>query len=253
MFFLLSKILNFLFSPFNWLMLLVVVALVSKSPLRKRRFAIISIAWFLFFSNPYIIHQLVLKWQYPKKEMAAGEQYHTGIVLAGFVSFDFSEKKAFYGAAADRFIQTVELYKTGHIKKVMISGGSGSLLHQEFKEADFVREEFIKMGIPASDIISENQSRNTFENARNSKQVLDSLHIPGPYLLITSALHMRRSQAVFTKAGMQTVPYPANFTEIDNPVGFADAIIPSENPFDKWEKLLREVVGLWVYKWTGKA
>ncbi len=253
MFFILSKILSFVLSPFNWLMLFIVLALLTKNIKRKKRLTVVSIAWFLFFSNPFIIHHCTLGWQEPRKELAANDTYPAGIVLAGFVSFNFEENRGYYGTAADRFIQAVELYKTGHIKKLMISGGSGSLFKQQYKEADFVKQEFIKMGVPAEDIIAENQSRNTFENARNSKLILDSLKIPGPYLLITSAMHMKRSKAVFKKAGLAVVPYPANFAEIDNPVGFADAVIPTEDAFDGWEKLLKEVVGLWVYKWTGKA
>ncbi|MFZ1530423.1 MAG: YdcF family protein [Ferruginibacter sp.] len=253
MFFILSKLLSFLLSPFNWLLLFIVLALFTKKAVRKKRLTILSIAWFLLFSNPFIIHHATLGWQEPKKELATNETYKVGIVLAGFVSFNFKENKGYYGTAADRFIQAVELYKTGHIKKLMISGGSGSLFKQQYKEADFVKQEFMKMGVPAEDIITENQSRNTFENARNSKLILDSMQLPGPYLLITSAMHMKRSKAVFKKAGLAIVPYPANFAEIDNPVGFADAIIPTEDAFDGWEKLLREMVGLWVYKLTGKA
>lgn len=234
-------------------MLFIAWALLTKKANRKKRLGILSIAWFLFFSNPFIILQCTLGWQEPKKELAANETYSVGIVLAGFVSFNFKENKAYFGTASDRFIQAVELYKTGHIKKLMISGGSGSLFYQQYKEADFVKQEFIKMGVPEADIIAENQSRNTFENARNSKLILDSLKITGPYLLITSAMHMKRSKAVFKKAGMPVIPYPAHFAEIDNPVGFADAIIPSEDAFDGWEKFLKEMVGLWVYKLTGKA
>ncbi len=253
MFFVFSKLIYFFISPFNWLLVLAIIALISKDPKKKKRWIIISFCWFLLFSNPYLVHRLTLNWQAKQKTFSNGEQYETGILLAGFVGFEYKSKQGFYGGASDRFIQAVRLYKIGKIKKILITGGSGSILRQQYKEADFVKEQLQEMGIPAADIISENQSRNTYENAINTKLVLDSLQLKGPYLLITSAMHMKRSQQVFTKAGLTTVAFPCNFNAIDNPQLFTDAISPSYKAFEGWDIFFKEVVGLLVYKMTGKA
>jgi uncharacterized SAM-binding protein YcdF (DUF218 family) len=253
MFFFLSKLLYFFISPFNWLLVFALITFFTKDQQRKRRRIIFCISWFLLFSNPYIIHKLSLNWQAKQKVLTTGEQYEAGILLAGFVSFEFKSKQGFYGGAADRFIQAVRLYKLGHIKKILISGGSGSVLRQEYKEADFVKDQLQQMGVAKEDILSENQSRNTYENAVYSKKLLDSLQLKGPYLLITSAMHMKRSQQVFTKVGLNTVAYPCNFTSMNNPQLFWEAITPSHRAFEGWDHYLKEVVGLLVYKMTGKA
>ncbi len=253
MFFILSKLLNFLISPFYWFLFFVAIALLDKNAKRKKRFAIIAVCWLIFFTNPFIIHQLTLAWQQPRKTLVQNENYSTGIVLAGFISFNYKDNQGYYGQASDRLIQALRLYKLGHIKKILISGGSGSLLKQNYKEADFVKAQLLDFGVAAQDIIAENKSRNTYENAINSKQILDSLHISQPYLLITSALHMKRSLKVFSKAGMHCVPYPANFIALDNPPDFASVLMPSSGAFTGWDLLLKEVVGLLVYKVTGKA
>ena len=253
MFFILSKILNFLISPFNWLLVFALICFIRKNQQKKRRWIIFTTCWFLFFSNPYIIYKLILNWQAPQKTFTVNEQYTAGILLAGFVGFEFKSKQGFYGAASDRFIQAVRLYKTGRIKKILITGGSGSIKRQEYKDADFVKEQLQEMGIPLADILSENQSRNTYENATNSKKLLDSLQIKGPYLLITSAIHMKRSQQVFIKAGLETVAYPCNYNAINNPQEFPGVIVPSTTSFYNWDIYLKEVAGLLVYKLTGKA
>lgn len=253
MFFIISKLLYFFISPFNWLLIFALLAFFIKDQKRKKRWIIISTCWFLLFSNPFIIQKLMLNWQAERKTLAAGEQYQTGILLAGFVGFEFKNKQGFYGAASDRFIQAVRLYKLGHIKKILITGGSGSIWRQQYKEADFVKEQLQEMGVAATDVLSENQSRNTYENAVNSKKLLDSLQIKGPYLLITSAVHMKRSQKVFTKAGIETIAYPCNFNTVNNPVSFINAVIPSYKSFENWDIFLKEAVGLLVYKLTGKA
>ncbi|MBX9782903.1 MAG: YdcF family protein [Chitinophagaceae bacterium] len=251
MFFILSKILYFFLSPFNWMLLLFLWWLLTKK--HRRRLGFVLIGMFLFFSNPYIIYKITIAGQEKQRILQPAEKYETGILLAGFVGFEFKTRQGFYGSAADRFIQAVRLYKLGHIKKIIITGGSGSLWRQQYKEADFVKQELITMGVAAQDVLSENQSRNTYENAINTKKLIDSLQLKPPFLLITSAMHMKRSQRVFAKAGLQTVAYPCNFSAIHNPQLFWNSIIPSYKAFEGWDIFFKEAVGLLVYKITGKA
>lgn len=253
MFFFFSKFFSFLLSPFNWLMIFIALAFVLRNETWKKRFKWIAVSWFLFFSNPFIIHNLNLSWQTPAVKMETGQVYDAGIVLGGFVQFNEKENQGHFSAASDRFLQAVRLYKLGHIKKILVSGGSGNPNRQEYKDADFAREQLLQFGIPSSDILTERNSRNTFESARFSKLILDSASIKTPVLLITSAMHMRRAQKVFTRAGLNITPYPAHFTEMDFPQEFIESITPSIDAMNGWKDLVREVVGLQVYKWTGKA
>jgi uncharacterized SAM-binding protein YcdF (DUF218 family) len=253
MFFILSKVLNFFLSPFNWLLLLTACVFLTKNKIRKKKLTVILGCLFLFFSNPYIIYKITMAWQAKPKTFAPTEQYQTGILLAGFVGFETKTEQGYYGSASDRFIQAVRLYKLGFIKKILITGGSGSIWRQQYKEADFVKDQLLQMGVAPTDVISENKSRNTYENAKNTKRILDSLQMKTNFLLITSAMHMKRSQQVFAKAGIVTTAYPCNFSAINNPQLFWNAIIPSYKAFEGWDQFLKEAVGLLVYKVTGKA
>lgn len=252
MFFILSKLLYFFIVPFNYLVIFVLLALFLKNPKWKKRFKWLALGWFIFFSNPFIVQQLSLQWQARAVQIKPGAVYEAGILVGGFVQYNHRENQAYFSNSSDRFIQTLRLYKLGHIKKIIVSGGSGKLFYAGLKDADFAKEQLLQMGVPEADIIIENESRNSFENARNSKKILDSLQIPGPYLLITSAMHIRRSLATFRHAGLAVEGYPANFTIMDFPQGMG-AIIPSVNAFNGWENLLKEVLGMAVYKITGKA
>jgi uncharacterized SAM-binding protein YcdF (DUF218 family) len=253
MFFIVSKTLSFFLSPFNILVLLTIWWCFTKKKIRKKRIGMITIILFLFFSNPYIIYKITLLWQVKRVYMQPHEKFEAGILLTGFMHFEKTTGLGYFGKASDRFIQTVLLYKAGNIKKIMVTGGSGSVFRQQYKEADFVQDELVKMGIPIQDIIIENQSRNTFENAQYTKKVLDSMKINAPYLLITSATHMRRSQQVFNNQGIITNPYPCDYNEIHEPQVFWESIFPSYKAFKNWEVFLKESVGLLVYKSTGKA
>ncbi len=255
MFFLLSKLLHFFIQPFNWLLLLTVWALVTRNQQRKRRLWIITGLLFLFFSNPWIIHKITLNWQAAEVTLQPGETYEAGILLTGFCAFNQKTGKGYFKGANDRFIQTVRLYKQGHIKKIIVSGGNSSILksRQTWKEADFIVEQLLQVGIPATDIYKDNRSRNTHENGLFSKQMIDSLKLPPPYLLITSATHIKRSLHVFNKVGLTAKPYPCNYTAIDDPFTFPTSLLPGPGAFDQWNTFMKENVGLLMYKLTGKA
>ena len=77
--------------------------------------------------------------------------------------------KITFGSRADRLLQTVALYKSGVIKKILVTSGSADLLDTKIKEADLVKVYLREIGIPDSVILIENQSRNTLENAKFSK------------------------------------------------------------------------------------
>jgi uncharacterized SAM-binding protein YcdF (DUF218 family) len=255
MFFILSKVLLFLIQPFNWVLIIGTYALLTKNKKRKKISTIIAVSFFLIFSNAYLIQQITLHWQAPEKEMKPGEQYEVGILLTGFASFNVKTGKAYFKGASDRFIQTAKLYHQKHIKKIIVSGGNSSIIksRQKYKEGDFVGKQLKLLGIPAHDIIIDNQSRNTHENGLFTKRIIDSLKIPPPYLLITSATHLPRSQHVFNKIGLTTTAYACHFTVINNPVDFPGVLLPNPEAFELWNTFMKENVGLLIYKLTGKA
>lgn len=252
MFFILSKLLYFLLIPFNWILILLISIYCIKSPKRKRRLAFITVIIAIVFSNPWLYKTATKCWQSDFKQLSEVENYETGILLTGMVQFDRKDQ-GFFGSAADRFIQTATLYHTGKIKKILVTGGSGSLLHTSRPEALFLEEMLVKNGIPKEDIITEPASRNTYENAVFSKRILDSLKINTKSLLITSALHMRRSEAIFTKAGIPFDTYPTDFKVVDEYFSIDDTLIPDAKLLKEWSQLIKEIIGLWVYQLTGKA
>jgi len=252
MFFILSKVFYFLLIPFNWIIILLISIYCIKSPKLKRRVALITVLLTVLFTNPWLYKTATKCWQSDFKDVSQVQNYEVGILLTGMVQFD-TKDRGFFGSAADRFIQTTTLYHSGKIKKILVTGGSGSLLHTSRPEALFLEEMLVKNGIPKQDIITEAASRNTYENAVFSKRILDSLKINAPSLLITSALHMRRSEAVFTKVGIQFDSYPADFKVVDEYFSIDDLLIPDAKLLKDWSHLIKEVVGLWVYQLTGKA
>lgn len=252
MFFILSKVLLFLLSPFWWIILLFVWMMFTRSEKRRKKLRIAIIIIAIVFTNPFIFRTVALYWQPEPVDIAADKKYDAGILLGGMAGYDKYDK-GYFGPAADRFIQTANLYHRGIINKIIITGGTGRLMQNEPAESFFLKDELIKNGVPDSSIIIESESRNTYENAMYSKKLIDSLHLLPPFVLITSAMHMPRSMHVFHKAGYSFIPYPCNYTVLASRFSFETHIAPDAEILEGWEDLIKEMVGLLVYKLTGKA
>jgi uncharacterized SAM-binding protein YcdF (DUF218 family) len=252
MFFVLSKLLFFLLMPFWWMMILLIMMWFSKSAGTKKKLLIAVIVIGIVFTNPWLYKTAVLAWQPEPVSLPAGKSYEAGIVLGGMAGHDKYDR-GYFGDAADRFIQTANLYHRGIIKRILITGGLGTLSQDEPAEAGFLKTAFMENGVPDSSIIIETRSRNTYENAIYSKTLIDSMHLQPPFVLVTSALHMKRSEHVFRKAGYEFISFPCGYRVVPERFRLLNNIIPSVSLLDQWSFFLKEMVGLAVYKLTGKA
>lgn len=255
MMFVISKLIIVLLSPLLWIVAVFVWGWCTKNAARKKRCYIAGTIMLLFFTNPFIISTLTLAYQPQKVTLHSGENYSAGILLGGFAGRNNSDKQTYFNDHSDRFIQAALLYKTGHIKKIIVAAGDGSVFNRgAFREGDFIQEQLIAMGIPPEAIALDRNSRNTAENAANAKKIIDSLQLPAPYLLITSAMHIPRAKKTFIKAGVEVVPYPAAFSvRPPDSVVPTDYILPSSNALRNWEMYLREITGSLMYRLTGRG
>ena len=113
--------------------------------------------------------------------------------------------------AGDRLLYAAWLYQQGAAPRILVSGGRLPLLGPaSVAEADTMTDLLMLMGVPASAIIREDRSRNTYENAVETKKILEQEGLRD-IILVTSALHMPRSQAIFVKQGMTITPAPTDF------------------------------------------
>lgn len=250
MFFFLSKILNFIIQPILWVFILLLCGLFFRKS--SKAFLGAGILVFVIFSNPLLCNYVMHNWELsasPKENLPLME---VGIVLTGALSHNPDlEDQMHVGEAGDRFTEAMILYKQGFIRKILITGGSGSILDQEFKESEVIKSFLITNGFPEEDIIIEPNSRNTHENAVYTAAVLREYSLEDrKHLLITSAFHMRRSLACFAKEKIDVVPYPVDFRS--SYVAWDIAwILPGPHALANWSMLIKEWVGMVAYKIAG--
>ena len=252
MFFILSKILAFLLCPAYWIYIGVVLYFFSKRPNRKKGILIATLSITFLFTNKYIFQKVMLWWQTPKQVIQNGTTYEAGILLGGLYSFD-NDNIGYFNDNSDRFIQTNKLYQEGIIKKIIISGGSAAILSKEPLEADSLKKEFVLSGVKVQDIIIDHSSRNTYENALFTKRLTDSLHLKPPFALVTSAFHMPRSLMVFKKQNINVVPVTSSYIIVNKTLAIDQLILPNPKVLSDWEVIIKEWIGIMMYKLTGKA
>jgi uncharacterized SAM-binding protein YcdF (DUF218 family) len=254
MFFVLSKLLFFIIQPINWLAAMLLISIFSKKPLRKKKALIAAAILLFFFTNRLVFNQFAKAWELDTITADQIQQpYDIGILLGGYSNYNIrpNHDRFNVNARGNRFLNTYELYRTGKIRKILLTGGSGDLQQDVPSEGEEMKKFLLRLGVPAEDIIVEGKSRNTWENAIFTKSILEEQYPNANYLLITSAWHMRRSIGCFKKAGVRFTPFSVDFiSEVDR-FSPENAIIPDRAGFYFWEMLIKEWVGTVAYKMKG--
>lgn len=253
MFFILSKILYFLVMPLTIVLICFIAAWVLKHPKHKKRLLISGLILLLIFTNDFIINEMMLLWEIPPTPISeVSSNYDVAIILTGVTTTEKPpHDRTYFNKGADRVMHTVQLYKQKKAKKIMVTGGSGSLLGNEIKEADEIKRILLLCEIPEEDILIENQSRNTRENAAFTAVVLKNKFPEGKFLLITSAFHLRRAHASFKKAGINADSFSTDFYTYPRRFTPDSLFIPTESALSKWTILFKEMLGMTFYKIAG--
>lgn len=174
------------------------------------------------------------------------------IVLGGVVNevVTRSRGQISIGSGIGRLMGLAAIAKEYPQAKLVFTGGSGKLLSQEIKEADVVGPLLESLGIRPGRVIFENRSRNTFENAIFSRELVK----PDPdetWILITSAFHMPRAVGSFREAGWRVTAYPVDFRySAGESLGLEFSL---GGGFGNLSAGLHEWLGLVFYRLTGKT
>ena len=136
----------------------------------------------------------------------------------------------------ERLIHTVNLYKTGRIRKIILTGGVSE--KDGFAEAEVGEKYFLENGVQPTDIFKETTSRTTFQNLENSVPIINENKFQS-VLIVSHPLHLRRAVLMARKLGLDAYPSAAPTTRHE---GFAS----------QFSFLSREIYFYLVYLLFGK-
>lgn len=256
MFFNLSKVLWWFAAPANALLFLLEIGvLLLWTPWRRVGRGLSTLAVLLVVAaatlpvGSWMIHQLenrfptvsTLPAQVDGIVVLGGSVDQFMTVARGQVSFDGSvERLTEFAGLARRYPEA----------RLVFTGGSGDLFRQDMKEADVLGPFWQQIGLDGSRIRYERQSRNTYENAIRS---FDLVH-PRPgetWLLITSAFHMPRAIGCFRRAGWTVVPYPVDYQTL--PILDSKLSLKVVGHLSSLDQAIHEWTGLFFYWLTDRT
>jgi len=252
----LSKLIPRLIFPPGVLLIGIAAAWVLRN--RFRRLAtvlfvvsLVSLA-FLYsdFSGQLLLHPL--EEEYRERSPEALPRADAIVILGGAVRAPGGEHaRPELDIGADRVLFGVELFRAGKAPLIAFSGGAvGVVGVSESPEALAAARILQQMGVPASAIRTEAQSRNTHENATYSYRLLSPLGVRR-ILLVTSAAHMPRASALFRHAGFDVVPAPCDFRTGWGSERLLFRVLPDPGNLTDSDSAIKEYVGIAVYKARG--
>lgn len=231
--------------PFFWIVIFLLASLLHKRKYLRRKFLTFGLLFLILFSNPFVYKFINDLWTV--KSETKNITYDYGILLGGMINLESTADNIMFSKNNDRLLNTIELFSEKKIKKILISGASGSL-NSELKEAEILKKYLVKIGIPDSCVIAEKLSKNTYENAIYCEKILNQIHKNELIncLIITSDYHLRRSLACFKKTNLHVDPYVKKPTIKHFDLEYI--IVPQSSSLYGWKILLHEIVGYYTYK-----
>lgn len=257
MFFILSKVGEFFVTPAHlglFLASLGVALLFTRFARQGRALASLGVVALLVMSfsplGVFLTLPLENRFPPPPEDAPAPDGV---IVLGGSVDENVSmaRGRTALNDAAERVTALVELARRYPQARLIFAGGAATLRDAPFTEAEAVERFWREMGGEPGRLVYEARSRNTWENAVYTRELV----APAPserWLLVTSAFHMPRSIGIFRRIGFPVIPFPVDYRTSGS---WSEWSLRGNAP-----EMLRlvdlaahEWIGLVVYRLTGKT
>lgn len=210
--------------------------------------AIIWLVCVLTFSAPLLVNPQVDAWEMRYAHDESCDAASPIVVLGAGLN-----------RAATAADQTEYLYFSSHIRAArtadlalansqatVIAAGAGVAT---ISEAEMMREYLIQRGVSEPRILTDVDSRNTYENALNVGELLKDGKLGQRFRLVTSALHMPRAMGVFEAQGLAPCAIPVDYVAVKPVPWFA--LAPQTTALAKFRTYLHERIGYQLYKSKG--
>ncbi len=252
----LSKLLPLLVLPLGVVMIAIMVALLLLWTGRRRTSAAILVVGLLVLwlsSTPIIAAALYgkLTEDYPPVALVDIPGGDCIILLGGVVSpAQYPRVDIEFNESVDRVYKAAQLYRAGKGQVVIVTAGNQPWSTAEHAEAELIQSLLVEWGVPVWSIAKDGASRNTRENALNTKDIIGRLDCKLP-LLVTSAAHMPRSVAAFEKVGIAVYPVSTDVRVVQGVTYTVFDFLPQARALSITTDVMREWIGQKVYQLRG--
>jgi len=250
-FFVLSKLLDVIVDPFWWAFVPTVVGVLLLVRGKRRRLALGSVSLGLgvlfVFSLPPVANRLWASLERDAPNTLRPVTYDAVVLLGGVVSPPGSlPDDPAWNDNVERLLAVRQLLVEDRAKVAIVTGGA--LSPGLRTEAEYLREELVKLGVASERVLVEDKANNTRENATLTRPMLERLGAHD-VLVVTSAFHASRALGCFTAAGLTVDVLPVDYRLRDP--SSDPHLVPRGDYFTTSSRALREWLGRLVYRVMG--
>ncbi|HEY61259.1 MAG TPA: YdcF family protein [Anaerolineae bacterium] len=261
MFVFLSKFLPILIYPVGIASILLLITLfIKKDSKWQRVLVVIALVVIWVGGNRWVAVGLIhsLEWRYlPLEHVPSSEVI---VVLGGGTDpKQYPRQIVELNSAGDRVLYGAWLYHQGIAPHILLSGGYIPWMGTRTSPAEEMATILNMLDVPEDAIWLEPKSQNTYENAVYSKEILENKDIHR-IVLVTSAIHMPRSVALFKHQGLEVIPAPTDYFVTEslwndlfppslNAILFN--LVPSADNLGKTTLAIKEYIGILIYHLRG--
>lgn len=230
-----------------WLAML--TGLIGYRKKTAMEFLFVSVAIFWIFTTPIVSSYMLgsMEQQFLPVPINESPQADAIVVLGGSVAVpDRPRIEVELTDTSDRILHAARLYRAGKAPLVIATGGASNSPPEAYVMKALLKE----WGVPGKRIVMETKSLNTYQNAVNTKPLLDKLRLK-KVLLVTSAIHMPRALATFQTLGIHAIPSPTDYLEAYRKNYEITDFMPDIHAIGKTSMVIKEVLGMMVYRWRG--
>ena len=192
-----------------------------------------------------------LEWRFPPPTGRASDVDAIVVLAGGIKEPDATRRRPeLTQDTLYRCLLAAKLYHDGNPCPVVVTGGVLDPKSTIPPVALSMRELLLRLGVRDSDVIVEERAQTTYENAIETRKLLQSRGL-GKIVLVTEAVHMPRSLACFRKQGVEAIPAAClhRATEFH---GRLEEFVPTPDALRDTMAVLHEWLGLVWYRVKGK-
>lgn len=229
--------------------LIVAIRCISRKEWRPALFCGGTVVLLFAFGSTSIPYRLLasLERPYGTRQWEAQPSADAIVMLGGILNRSEFDPLGFdAGSAFDRVLGAAELMRLGKAPTLVIGGGGGHSIGPNGKpwiEAEVMQGWFRDWNLGLTNVLHLKLSANTREEALQIKE-LAAKHGWKKIILMTSASHMKRAEALFRKLDIPVKPIACDFVGLSS--------LSNKEPFSPFPKALRLYrLDLFLHEWIG--
>lgn len=259
-FYLLSKLLDVLLSPYTWGVALLAAAVPWRGGARaarrwrlRRALGALGVAVLVLASMPPVSNAML--WRLERASPSTYRDdvtYDAVVLLGGLVDEEAMEAsgQASYNDNVERLVATHRLLRAGKARYAILSGAALDEELRPYGEAVVLARQLEDWGIAPDRLVVEDKARNTRENAVYSQQIARARGFER-VLIVTSAFHMVRAAECFAAVDMKVDTLAVDYRAHARAREGLARWLPRAQQLATSVAVFREVFGRAVYRVQG--